>query len=207
MFAGVIRHPWLQTCTSVQWSLHGSLSQLRSCPAPTPPHPTPPHCLHSPYTIAPDNSVLSLLNAGNIVLLSALTGLIRWLENMCPSAFQVQVPFLGMEIPCSAAGKCVGKHFEIWNPAHCSSRCYNYFLCLWESLFCDTRKMRKQNSHLLKNVFLIMPGECKLVIFAYIASILPPLSNAQLFGVGHGEHASLLPPPPDSRLARGKSYQ
>lgn len=79
----------------------GSLSQLLSCPAPT--HPTVVMSLHSPYTIAPC-SVVSLLNAGNIALLSVLTGLIRWLENMCLSALRVQVPFLGMEIPCSAAG-------------------------------------------------------------------------------------------------------
>lgn len=50
------------------------------------------------------------------------------------------------------------KLFENWYPAYCSSHCYKYFLCLWESIFCDTRKTRRQNSHLFKKKILLCLG-------------------------------------------------
>lgn len=154
-----------------------------SPPALPPLHPTAVMSLHSPDTIAPC-SRLSFPNAGKSVLLSSLAGLIRWLENMWLSAFQVQVPFLGMEIARSAAGSCVGKHFENWYPAPCSSHCHDYFLCLQESLFCDTRKTRRQNSRLLKKKFLLcLHSVNRLFLPTQHPSSLPP-SNAQLFWLG-----------------------
>lgn len=98
-----------------------------SVPLPTPPPPHPTSLLLWFSTLPTQYRALSLLNAWNTGLLSALTGLIRWLENMWLLAFQAQAPFLGMELTCSAAGSCMGKLFENWYPAYCSSHCYNYF--------------------------------------------------------------------------------
>lgn len=115
------------------------------------------------------------------------------------SAFQVQVPFPGMDTSRSAAGYWVGKYFETWYPEHWGFHPCNYFLCFWESTACNIRKTRGENSRLFKKKKSLIPRYYKLVIFVYTLATFYPSSNAKLFVCGGG-YVSLLVTTSGSRL-------
>lgn len=119
------------------------LSQLLSCPVPPPPTMAI-MILHSPYTI--QCSVPSECRKYCASFCSHWTHQVAT-EHVTIS-LSVSSSFPGMELSCPAAGSCERRFLENWNPAYCSSHGYNYFLCLQESIFCDPRKTRRQNSHL-----------------------------------------------------------
>lgn len=86
---GVIRHAGYKIRTSVPQS--PPLSESVPLLPPPPPHPTSLLLWFS--TLPTQYGALSLLRCMKYWA-SALTGLIRWLENMWLSAFQAQAPFL-----------------------------------------------------------------------------------------------------------------
>lgn len=114
------------------------------------------------------------------------------------SAFQAQAPFLGMELTCSAAGSCMGKLFENWYPAYCSSHCYNYFFVSPGKHIVWHRKTRGQNSHLFKKKILLCPGSVNRLFLPTRHPFFLLLLMHNYFLGGRG--SSLSATTPDSRL-------
>lgn len=96
-----------------------------------------------------------------------------------------------MELTCSAAGSCMGKLFENWYPAYCSSHCYNYFFVSLEA-YCVTQEKREgaEFSFIKKKILLCLGSVNQLF---YTTSIFLLLLMHNYF-LGEGE-VVFLPPP------------